>query len=58
LFDVNETLPDLAPVRKQINDGLRDEGDAARWFSTMLHHSLVMTVSHQHAHPPTYGETT
>lgn len=49
LFDVNETLLDLAPVRKQINEVLLDEGGAALWFSTMLHYSLVMAVSSQHA---------
>jgi 2-haloacid dehalogenase len=48
-FDVNETLLDLTPVKKQVNDVLRDEGGAALWFSTMLHHSLVMAVSDQYA---------
>ncbi len=45
LFDVNETLLDLAPVKQSINDLLLDESSATLWFSTMLHHSLVMTVS-------------
>ena len=49
LFDVNETLLDLTPVKQGINEVLQDEGGAALWFSTMLHHSLVMTVSGQHA---------
>ncbi len=49
LFDVNETLLDLAPVKKRVSDLLLDETGATLWFSTMLHHSLVMTVSGQHA---------
>lgn len=49
LFDVNETLLDLSPLKKQINDVLCDEAGATLWFSTMLHYSLVMTVSHQYA---------
>lgn len=49
LFDVNETLLDLSPVKKEINGVLRDEVGAVLWFSTMLHYSLAMTVSHQYA---------
>lgn len=49
LFDVNETLLDLTPVKQSINDLLLDKSGATLWFSTMLHHSLVMTVSGKHA---------
>lgn len=49
LFDVNETLLDLAPIRKSVNEILLDDNGANLWFSMMLHHSLVMTVSDQHA---------
>ncbi|MBA3623176.1 MAG: haloacid dehalogenase type II [Methylibium sp.] len=49
LFDVNETLLDLAPVRRSVNEVLLDERGASLWFSTTLHHSLVMTVSGKHA---------
>lgn len=49
LFDVNETLLDLTPVKQGINEILQDDDGATLWFSTMLHHSLVMTVSGQHA---------
>lgn len=49
LFDVNETLLDLTPVKQGINEILQDDDGATLWFLTMLHHSLVMTVSGQHA---------
>ncbi len=49
LFDVNETLLDLAPVKRSVDEILLDEHGASLWFSTMLHHSLVMTVSGRHA---------
>lgn len=49
LFDVNETLLDLTPLKQSVNGLLRDESGATLWFSMMLHHSLVMTVSDRHA---------
>jgi 2-haloacid dehalogenase len=46
VFDVNETLLDLTPMRSSIGKILGDNEDlTALWFSTMLHHSLVSTVS-------------
>lgn len=45
LFDVNETLLDLTPVKETVNRVLLDEHGAAVWFSNLLHHSLVMTVN-------------
>lgn len=45
LFDVNETLLDLAPLEESITNVLLDEGGAKLWFTTMLQYSLVMTVS-------------
>ncbi|MFW5639638.1 MAG: haloacid dehalogenase type II [Thermodesulfobacteriota bacterium] len=49
-FDLNETLLDLTETKASISDclGGRD-GLTALWFSTLLHHSLVMTVSGQFA---------
>ncbi|RZJ68439.1 MAG: haloacid dehalogenase type II [Flavobacterium sp.] len=45
-FDVNETLLDLGPVKKSIAAVLGDKADLATlWFTTMLHYSLVVTVS-------------
>lgn len=49
LFDVNETLLDLGPAKESVNGVLLDEDGAALWFSSMLHHSLVMTVSGRYA---------
>ena len=49
LFDVNETLLDLAPIKRSVEQVLGSEGGATLWFSTMLHHSLVMTVAGRHA---------
>ena len=49
VFDVNETLLDLAPVRRAVNTLLLDESGASMWFSSLLHYSLVMTVAGRHA---------
>ncbi|WP_445428881.1 haloacid dehalogenase type II [Alishewanella sp. HL-SH05] len=46
VFDVNETLLDLETMRSSIGQALNGRDDlTALWFSTMLHHSLVTTVS-------------
>ncbi|UDM61378.1 haloacid dehalogenase type II [Pseudoalteromonas piscicida] len=45
-FDVNETLLDLESMNKPVSQVLGgDESLLPLWFSTMLHHSLVTTVS-------------
>ena len=49
LFDVNETLLDIAPLHKAVADVLLDDHAAKLWFTTMLQYSLVMTVSNQYA---------
>ena len=49
LFDVNETLLDLAPLKRRISDILMDPGKAELWFATVLQHSLAMTVAGQYA---------
>lgn len=49
LFDVNETLLDIEPLRKAVADVLLDDDAAKLWFTTMLQYSLVMTVSDQYA---------
>lgn len=44
-FDVNETLLDLAPLKKSIADVLGDRQELIKlWFTTMLQYSLVATV--------------
>ena len=45
-FDVNETLLDLSETKRIVADTLGgDTGLAALWFSTLLHHSLVVTAA-------------
>ncbi len=44
-LDVNETLLDLAPLKKSVAAALGGRDDLlALWFSTMLHYSLVETT--------------
>lgn len=46
IFDVNETLLDLESMRASIGKALGDREDLLPlWFSTMLHNSLVTTVT-------------
>jgi 2-haloacid dehalogenase len=46
LFDVNETLLDLAPVKESIGRALGGRPELTPlWFTTMLQHSLVVTVA-------------
>ncbi len=58
LFDVNETLLDLHPLKESINNVLLDSDGATLWFTTMLQYSLVMTVSDQYAPFPEIGMAT
>lgn len=45
IFDVNETLLDLAPLRASVGKALQGREDLLPlWFSTMLHYSLVDTL--------------
>ncbi|MEP1444914.1 MAG: haloacid dehalogenase type II [Paraglaciecola sp.] len=46
IFDVNETLLDLETMRSSIGAALDGRSELTTlWFSTMLHHSLVTTVT-------------
>lgn len=46
IFDVNETLLDLAPLKTSVGKALNGREDLLPlWFSTMLHYSLVETLS-------------
>ncbi len=46
IFDVNETLLDLAPLRRSVGEALHGREDLLPlWFSTMLHYSLVDTLT-------------
>lgn len=46
IFDVNETLLDLAPLKTPVGKALGGREELLPlWFSTMLHYSLVETMS-------------
>lgn len=46
IFDVNETLLDLAPLKESVGKALDGRDDLLPlWFSTMLHYSLVETLT-------------
>ena len=45
VFDVNQTLLDLSPLRAPFADALGDEGALREWFSRMLHLSTVATLT-------------
>ena len=44
IFDVNETLLDLSPLKNSINSELGD-GAAEVWFAQLLHYSLVESIT-------------
>ncbi|RBP53685.1 haloacid dehalogenase type II [Arenicella xantha] len=46
IFDVNETLLDLESMRKSVGAAIGGRDDLLPlWFSTMLHHSLVVSAT-------------
>ncbi|MDV7186539.1 haloacid dehalogenase type II [Lutibacter sp. TH_r2] len=54
IFDVNETLLNMAPLKKSVGEALNGREDLLPlWFSTMLHYSLVETVTENYHH---FGE--
>ena len=49
LFDVNETLLDLTPLKESVGKALGNRPELAPlWFTTLLQYSLVTTVAHQY----------
>ena len=48
LFDVNETLLDLSPVKEALNTFYGKEDAATLWFGELLHYSLVDRVTGQY----------
>lgn len=48
LFDVNETLLDLAPLKENINKVLHNEQGFKIWFGMLLQHSLVDTFINEY----------
>lgn len=55
LFDVNETLLDIQPLKSKVAALLQDEKAADLWFATMLQYSLVTTVAGQYFAFPEIG---
>jgi 2-haloacid dehalogenase len=45
IFDVNETLLDLTPLKQSINAALENESAAEIWFAQLLHYSLVESIT-------------
>ncbi len=41
VFDVNETLLDMTPLRRAVNNLMQNSRGFPVWFSMLLHHSLV-----------------
>jgi 2-haloacid dehalogenase len=48
LFDVNETLLDMTPIRRAVNAAFGNEAAFNQWFGLLLQHSLVATVTNQY----------
>jgi len=58
-LDVNETLLDLDPLKKSVTKALDGrEGMVGLWFSMMLHHSLVDTLTGKYHEFPEIGVAT
>jgi len=45
IFDVNETLLDLSPLKASINQALENEQAANIWFAELLQYSLVDSIT-------------
>jgi 2-haloacid dehalogenase len=55
-FDVNETLLDLKPLKESVTKALDGHGEwVGLWFSTMLHYSLVDTLTGKYHSFPEIG---
>ena len=48
LFDVNETLLNMEPMRVAINSLLGSENSFQQWFGLLLHYSLVDNCTNNH----------
>lgn len=45
LFDINETVLDLGPLKPKFADALGDESLASTWFAMLLHSSTVCALT-------------
>jgi 2-haloacid dehalogenase len=50
LFDVNETLLDMSPLRVAVNAAFGTKAAFNQWFGLLLQHSLVATVTDHYFH--------
>ena len=57
VFDVNETLLDLAPVRSWFSDRFDGEPDASMWFAELLRLSFVSSTTNQYTPFPDLAVT-
>lgn len=48
LFDVNETLLDMAPLKKKVSKLLNSKRGFKIWFTMLLQYSLVENCTHQY----------
>ncbi|MGA8855521.1 MAG: haloacid dehalogenase type II [Christiangramia sp.] len=48
IFDVNETLLELSPLKKSINSAFEHENAADIWFAELLQYSLVESITHSY----------
>lgn len=48
MFDVNETLLDMGPLKQAVNAALGSPAAFNQWFGLLLQHSLVATVTDQY----------
>ena len=58
IFDLNETILDLSPLRKKVNSILDSNKGFLYWFELMLHHSLVANDTNDYHDFSTIGGAT
>lgn len=58
LFDVNETLMDMSPLKKKVNNILNSKRGFRIWFGTLLQYSLVDNCTGQYHDFSTIADAT
>ncbi|RZJ57760.1 MAG: haloacid dehalogenase type II [Hymenobacter sp.] len=56
IFDINETLLDLAPLREAVNKAFGDPSGFRQWFGLLLQHSQTATLTNQYFNFSTIGD--